>query len=139
MESSAIEEFGKLLVEKVRDVAIQGCDRTFAPRAQSVVAKRWREAMRHATPESFAKEIIPDIVDEAICGLLWAIDQELLQLSFTASTGETVNLVSVARNYGELCGSYGPGTSSGWVAQHSRQRFSRDLFDLDSMFSGDGG
>jgi hypothetical protein len=105
------------------------------PDAGSVVAKRWREVMRHTTPESFAKEIIPDIVDDTICGLLFAIDQELLQLSFTASTGETLNLISVARNYGELCGSYGPGTSFGWVAQHSKERFSCDLFDLDNMFS----
>ena len=135
MENSAIEEFGKLLVEKVRDVVIQSCDRELGPHAKSVVAKRWREVMRHATPESFAKEIIPDIVDDTICGLLVAIDQELLQLSFTASTGETVNLVSVARDYGELSGSYGPGTSSGWVAQHSKERFARDLFDLDDMFS----
>lgn len=136
MANSAIEEFGKLLVEKVRDVVIQGCDRELGPEAQSVVAKRWREVMRHATPESFAKEIIPDIVDDTISGLLDAIDQELLQLSFTSSAGESVNLVSVARREGELTGYYGTGISSGWVAQYSKERFSRDLFDLDDMFSG---
>jgi hypothetical protein len=135
VENFAIEEFGKLLVEKVRDVVIQSCDRELGRNAQSVVAKRWREVMRHATPESFAKEIIPDIVDDTICGLLVAIDQELLHLSFTASTGETVDLVSVGRKYGELCGSYGPGTSSGWVAQHSKERFAHDLYDIDDMFS----
>jgi hypothetical protein len=135
VENSAIEEFGKLLVEKVRDVVIQNCDRRLRPDAKSVVAKRWREVMRHATPESLVKEIIPDIVDDTISGLLGAIDQELLQLSFTASSGETVNLVSVARDYGELSGSYGPGTTSGWVAQHSKERFAPDLFDLDDMFS----
>ena len=135
MENSAIDEFGKLLVEKVRDVVIQSCDRGLGPDAHSVVAKRWRKVMRHATPESFAKEIIPDIVDDTISVLLDAIDQELLQLSFTASTGETVDLVSVARSDGELSGSYGPGTSSGWVAQHSKERFAHDLYDIDDMFS----
>ena len=91
--------------------------------------------MLNCTPESFAKAIIPDIVDDTICGLLTAIDQELLKLSFTASTGETVNLPSVARTHGELCGFYGPGISSGWVTQYSKERFFRDFFNVDDMFS----
>lgn len=130
MSEFAIAEFSKLVVQKVRDVAIQECDRF--GKSQSVAAKRWREAMNKGTPESFAKEIIPDIVDATICALLYAIDDQLLSLSFTASNGETINLGSATDG---LCGWYGPGTKDGWIAQHSKERFSRDLFDLDDMFS----
>jgi len=44
--------------------------------------------------ESFAKRLIPDIVDSALGHLLGAIDQEVLRLLFTASNGKSVDLVA---------------------------------------------
>jgi hypothetical protein len=123
---SEIEEFAKMLV-RIRDAAIQSADRRLQPDAASVVAKRWRATMSDATPESFAKTIIPDIVDETISQLLLAIDQQLLPLSFSASTGKTVDLPT--EGLGELCGWYGGG-SGGWVAEYSKERFTDDYSDV---------
>ena len=130
MPSPEIEEFAKVLVN-VRDAAIQSCDRELRPGANSVAARRWREAMRDATPESFARTIIPDVVDEAIAQLLGAIDQQLLLLSFAASNGKTVDLVK--EGLGELSGWYGGGRGS-WVAEYSKERYADDLSDLENFF-----
>ena len=37
---------------------------------------------RSATPEEFAKVLIADIVDYAICSVLYAVDDGLLKISF---------------------------------------------------------
>jgi hypothetical protein len=82
--SPEIEEFATILVEKVRDAVIQSCDRRFHQNAESAVAKRWKEAARKATPEEFAKVLIADIVDDAISSVLYAVDDGLLKISFSA-------------------------------------------------------
>jgi hypothetical protein len=65
-------------------------------------------------------------VDDTVFHLLQAIDQELLQLTFTASNGNRTNLAVDGR--GELGGWYTAGT--GWRAEYSRQRFVNDFPDL---------
>jgi hypothetical protein len=130
MPTSEIEEFAKILVQKVRDAAVQSCDRMLQPSAVSPVAKRWRETIRNGTPETFAKVAIPDIVDETISNLLLAIDQELLRLSFHASSGKSVDLV--AEGLGELTGWYRG--SDGWCEKHSKERFVDDFSDLKHFF-----
>lgn len=119
-----INEFGKLLVQKVRDVAIQSSDRRL--KAEHIVAKRWREAAVNCSPEAFAKVLIPDIVDDTIFYLLHAIDDGLLNLSFTASNGNTIDLCKDGR--GELAGWYmGSGE---WRAQYANERFVDDFADM---------
>ena len=44
MPSPEIEEFAKLLVQQVRDVAIGDCDVALRPNAAGPVFKRWKEA-----------------------------------------------------------------------------------------------
>jgi hypothetical protein len=82
MPSPEIEEFARILVEKVRDAVIQSCDRRFHPNAESAVAKRWKEAAQKATPEEFRKLLIPDVVDHTISSVLYAVDDGLLKISF---------------------------------------------------------
>ncbi|HNQ24327.1 MAG TPA: hypothetical protein PKK06_14670 [Phycisphaerae bacterium] len=125
-----IEEFARILVESVRDAAIQSNDRTLS--GEHIVAQRWKEAAATGSPEAFAKVLIPDIVDSTISHLLGAIDQELLRLSFTASNGKSVDLTSVAKESGELSGWYrGEG---GWCEKHSKERFIDDFADLKDFF-----
>jgi hypothetical protein len=64
--------------------------------------------------------LIPDCVDETLLAFLRAIDQGLLPLSFTAASGETVDLAK--EGGGELAGRYG-----GWRARYSKERFFDDL------------
>jgi hypothetical protein len=70
MPSPEIEEFARILVEKVRDASIKNCDWRFQANATSPAAQRWKEMARSATPEEFAKVRIADIVDDAISSVL---------------------------------------------------------------------
>ena len=121
-----IDEFAKKLVECVRDTAIRNCDMTF--RSHGVTGKRWRELAASSTsPDSFAKEIIPDIVDSTIAQLLGAIEQEILPLSFTAANGKSVDLVTATDG---LSGLYG----AEWCKKYTKERFIDYLADLKSFF-----
>lgn len=126
MSAPEIEEFARILVQRVRDAAIRSCDGELQASAESPVAKRWRDAARSNTPEEFARAAIPDIVDETVFHLLDAIDQGLLKISFTASTGGTVDLTS--DGLGELSGWYAG--SPGWRTMHAKERFVDDFSDL---------
>lgn len=126
MPTQEIEEFARVLVQHVRDAAIQSSDRRLQAESRSPVAKRWRKAARGATPEAFARTIIPDIVDDAIFFLLQAIDQELLALNFGASNGNMIDLPT--DGLGELSGWFMG--SPGWRAMYAKERFNDDVSDL---------
>ena len=118
MPNPEIEEFAKMLVQEVRDSAIRGCEVSLRPNAADPIAKRWKEAAA-GDPESFAKVIIPDVVDDTVFQLLQAIDGGLLTLSFTASNGKKVDLT--ADGLGELAGWYLG--IPGWRSMYSTERF----------------
>ena len=122
-----LEEFARVLVQWVRDHAIQSNDRELQPNARSPVAARWREASRCGVPEEFAKVLIPDVVDDTVFYMLQAIDQEVLHLKFVSSSGKEVDLTKDGR--GELSGWYMG--SRGWRAMHSKERFADDCADHD--------
>jgi hypothetical protein len=113
-----LEEFARILVEHVRDRAIQMADVNRGPNLNNPVVKRWR-----AAGVERADVVIPDVVDTTIFALLDAIDQNLLTLTFRASeTAVPVDLNAVGE--GELGGEYM--MSDGWRAQHSKERFDDD-------------
>jgi hypothetical protein len=120
MTTPEIEEFAKVLVEKVRDASIQSNDRRLV--ADHVIAKRWKEAAASSSPELFAKVLIPDIVDDTLFYLLHAIDDGFLKLSFTASNGKTVDLST--EGLSELAGWYIG--SDAWRAKYAKERFVED-------------
>ena len=122
MPNPEIEEFAKMLVQEVRDSAIRGCEVSLRPNAADPIAKRWKEAAA-GDPESFAKVIIPDVVDNTVFELLRAIDEGLFKISFTASNGKQVDLWKD----GELAGMYAGGD---WPMKYSKERFIDDFSDL---------
>lgn len=126
MPTPEIEEFAKIIVQRVRDATIQSSDRELQPSAGSPVAKRWREAARDGTAETVANVLVPDIVDDTLFYLLQAIDQGLLRISFSASNGKIVDLG--AAGLGELSGWYMG--SGGWRAMYAKERFVDDFSDL---------
>jgi hypothetical protein len=130
MPASEIEEFAKILVQRVRDEAIRSSDRLMRPDARSPVAERWRKAAREGRPDNLANVLIPDVVDDTIFYFLQAIDQELLQLSFRASNGKSVELPS--EGLGELSGWFMG--SPGWREMFAKERFVDDLSDLRDAF-----
>jgi hypothetical protein len=128
MPNPEIEEFAKLMVEHLRDLTIRDCDRKLKAQASGVVAKRWRELNAQGNLDAIAKVLIPDVVDSVLQHMLYAIDNELLRLSFTASTGKTVYLPN--DGHGELCGGY-LGGGDGW-----RERFSQERYvDVKARFT----
>jgi hypothetical protein len=119
-----IEEFANIIVKCVRDASIKSNDGTLL--SDHIVAKRWKEAARSGSNESYAKVLIPDIVDDTIFYLLRAIDEGILRISFTASNGKTIDLSSIG--LGELAGWYMG--SDGWRAKYSKERFVDDFTDF---------
>jgi hypothetical protein len=119
-----IEEFAKILIEKVRDAAIQNNDRTL--NEEHVLAKRWKNAAASGSPEVFANVLVPDIVDSTLFYLLHAIDDGVLNLSFTASNGRIVDLST--EGLSELAGWYMG--SDAWRAKYAKERFVDDFSDL---------
>jgi hypothetical protein len=99
MPGPEIEQFGKLLVEKVRDAGIRSADEVLEANDSNPMAKRWYELMRDLTPDEFATAIIPDIVDVTLGHLLTSIDQRQLPLSFTTTTGKLVSLSAEAQGH----------------------------------------
>jgi hypothetical protein len=122
---NAIDEFGRFLVQSVRDAAIQSCDRRLQPNADSLISRRWRDASTNS-PADFVRVLIPDIVDDALFYLLQAIDQGVLRISFRAVDGTEVDLVE--DGLGELSGSYAG--NPGWRNMYSGERFPDDFSDL---------
>jgi hypothetical protein len=124
--TAEIEEFGKKLVEWVRDTSIRSNDSALSSAARHAVAKRWAKAARDEPPEGFARVLIPDIVDDTIFYLLQAIDQGEIRLRYTASNGTVVDLTEDGR--GELSGWF-VGSES-WREKYSNARFVDDCADL---------
>jgi hypothetical protein len=119
----AIEEFAKLLVQLVRDEAIQNGDFSLSSQARGPTARRWQQAASHQSCLEFARTIIPDIVDETVFYLLNAIDNGSLKLKFVASNGTQLDLTK--DGHSELAGWYL--MSDGWRATYSKERFVDDF------------
>jgi hypothetical protein len=120
-----IEEFAKLLVQHVRDVAIQNCDRQLRPDVHHIIARRWKEAAQRKEPEHFAETIIPDIVDETMFCFLHALDEGVLQMSLKSSDGRVVDLTE--EGLGELAGWY---AGRGWREAYAQERFANNFPNL---------
>ncbi len=123
MPTPEIEEFARTLVQQVRDAAIRNCDASLRPRAGSPVARRWKSL---AAPSADLLTVIPDAVDEAVFGLLQAIDQGHLRLKYVSGSGREIDLTEEGR--GELSGWYMG--SGGWRAMYASERFVDDFSDL---------
>jgi len=128
MPRPEIEQFVKLLVREVRDPAIRNSDLRLRPDVTSAIAQRWKESGRAGQLEPIAKTLIPDVVDDTIFYLLHAIDEGLLQLSFTDSNGQTVNLNK--EGHSELGGWF----AGEWCKKYTKERFIDDFEHLDNYF-----
>lgn len=120
MSNSKIQEFGRLLVQLVRDAAVRSCDQSIGGNGLSPVARRWRTAMGDP------RIVVPDCIDETLFQLLHAIDEGSIQLSFRDVNGEMVDLTT--EGLGELAGMYM--ASGGWRTEFAQERFSDDFADL---------
>ena len=120
-----VDEFAEQLVREVRDRAIHMCDAILRGQGPPDVVRRWSNARAEGS-DAWASQVIADCVDETIGYLLVAIDQEILPLVYRGRSGETVDLAEAGDE--GLSGAYI--ASGGWVAQHSRERYTDDFSDL---------
>ncbi|HRW54747.1 MAG TPA: hypothetical protein P5081_17905 [Phycisphaerae bacterium] len=114
-----VEEFIQILIQQVRDASIESNDARLRPQYRGPTSIRWKESLANGSPESLLRTVIPDIVDETIGTLLWAIDEGSLKLSYTASSGRLVDLN--ASGLGELVGWY-------MGKPNFRERFAKQRF-----------
>ena len=126
MAAKEVEEFAQLLIKHVRDRAVATGEISLSPRSTSATALRWRRRLQAGEVTELLTEAIADCVDDALFFLLNAIDQGLLKISFTASSGRTVNLTELGD--GEMSGWYM--ATQGWRSQYSEERFNDDFADL---------
>lgn len=118
-----IEEFAQLLVQLVRDVAVQSCDSALKPISNAPRAHRWRAI--GAAPSDLST-MIPDVVDDVVFQLLHAIDNGDLRVKFVSASGREIDLSE--EGDGELSGWYMG--SGGWRSMFSGERFFDDTADL---------
>jgi hypothetical protein len=67
MPSPEMEEFVKLLVQKVRDAATRDCDVSLRPNAVDPISKRWKEATHNDNAKSIVRIVVPE------CLIRWMI------------------------------------------------------------------
>lgn len=126
MPAPEVEEFARLLITHVRDMAVSELDMSLRPTANDAQAKRWRQKLQGKQAGELAVEMIPDCVDDTLFYLLNAIDQGFLKISFTASSGRTVDLTEAGES--EMSGWYM--ATNGWRAAISKERFNDDFAGL---------
>jgi hypothetical protein len=97
MSSPEIEEFAKLLVQRVRDQAVSQSEILLRPSGEAVA------------------RAIPDVVDGVVLQLLRAIDEGRLHLVFVAGNGREVDLTSEGK--GKLASQYAG--EAGWRSRYT--------------------
>jgi hypothetical protein len=122
MVSKEVEEFARLVVQKVRDQAIAENDRIL--RETHSTAKRWRESANRSL-EEYTRTVVCDVVDSTVFFLLKAIDNGDIRVSFEASNGLSTKLW----DNGELAGWYA--MDDGWPSAFSSERVPRRFEDLN--------
>jgi hypothetical protein len=123
MKTTDTSNFGALLVQRVRDEAIQEGRATLSPDATCVLGLRWRQLGGYGPQMG---PIIADIVDVTIATLLRSLDEGRLKLRWKTESGEYVEVTreSLLRQY------LAP---DGWRATYSKQAFSQDDDALDEL------
>lgn len=119
-----ILEFASLIIKNVRDRAIHNCDVTLnGTNMHSPIIKRWKETMSQGDLLKFGEMIIPDCIDDALFYFFDAVDNGIINLSFTNAEGKIINLNS----NGELAGWY----MGEWRYELSKERCDEDLNDIN--------
>jgi len=122
MLTEDVKEFASLLIMHVRDSAVAACDISLNDTANGPIAKRWRRFVQKSDLLDLASEMIPDCVDNVLFYLLYAIDEGLLEISFTSSSGKIVKLNLAGES--EMAGWYM--AENGWRSEYSKERYNDD-------------
>jgi len=116
-----LEVFGRLMIEKVRDVTIQDWDSLVDRKSKGVTAKAVNEKLASFTQEELQiiKWIIPKIVDTTMHNFLCMIESsKKFDIKVNTENGVVERLQDESDGlYGELY------TKDGWIMKFSKQRY----------------
>ena len=110
----ALEEFGRKLVQQVRDDTIFSTEVLKNPWSRSPLRSKLN-ALDRKCVAAVLDLVIPDIVDSTLFYLLRALDDGRIRLTYVPDEGESLDL---SGSHGEL-----PGwlwNEEGWIARHSK-------------------
>jgi hypothetical protein len=122
MATTPLEDFGRLLITRVRDEAIEQWDMILDGRMKDEDSQRLHRELRSqpAVAEALARRV-PEIVDTTLHHLLWTLEQaRSIEVTVHGSEGSVREISKESDGLpGEL---YGP---DGWIARFSQQRHSQ--------------
>jgi len=131
MNEKELEGFAKLLIEFVRDRAIDNLDSKISPDYPlSPIGKRWDDAIKKGDIKEVIKNVIADAVDITIFYTLYSVDEKLFDIKFKVGN---INYDLGKEFSGELAGYY----SGGWIEQFSKERHYEDNQKGEDNFNFD--
>lgn len=130
--ASALEEFGSILIQRVRDPVISEWDLVLTGHMKGVRAQRIRERVASFDAEQIAvlQQLITQVVDSTLHHLLWTLEQESDRIRIAVQTpaGEVPNLAEESDGFpGELY------TENGWIERFSEQPYVDPLEGLGDI------
>lgn len=119
MSKKALDQFGRLLMTKVRDEAISDWKMIVHGKMKGEVSEDTRKAVMSLGPrgpEVFLS-LVPEIVDRVLHHLLWTLEQsDTMRIAVQAGDESVENLRDVSDGLaGELHG------DEGWIARFSKE------------------
>lgn len=118
--TEALDEFGAILMRRVRDEAITDWDMILDGRMKSANAERIRQMLAALDPDDLAvlHAVIPRVVDTTLHHLLWTLEQlKHVRIAVETEAGPVPDLARVSDGLpGEVFG------DEGWVARFSKER-----------------
>jgi len=119
-EQRALDEFGSLLIKRVRDEVIIDWDAIVEGRMKSPHAQRIHARLASLSAEELdvIRWLIPQIVDTALHHLLWTLEQvKWVTVGVRTEAGFVPNLADASDGLpGELY------SAAGWIARFTTQR-----------------
>jgi hypothetical protein len=117
---AALDLFGKLLMQRVRDESIEEWDKTLDGRMKAPSLRRIHREFAGLEPsaQAFISRLIPQVVDTTLHYLLWTLEQEdTVRVAVEAGDESVPDLSEVSDGLsGEVYG------EEGWFARFSSQR-----------------
>jgi len=120
MNQKILDEFGEIIISRVRDKAINEWEMILNGRMKGISATQIRNLLSGYSVEEIhiLEEIIPQVVDTTLHHLLWTFDQfDNLKLLLLDKDGTTCDVKESSDGLpGELYG------DSGWIKRFSKKR-----------------
>jgi hypothetical protein len=118
MSKEALDLFGRMLMERVRDEAIDDWGRIFDGRFKDADSACLRQRVSHFSREDMAvvRSLVPRFVDSCLHHLLWTLEQsDHVEITVRTASGVVRDLKQVSDGLaGELY------SDEGWIARFSR-------------------